>query len=199
MLGLLLQTPYTLTDKEITNTEIEQEEQVIRAAQKDISHFEVLYNKHYESIFRYVFRQVGDEDETSDITSKVFLNAMNAIPKYECRGLPFGAWLFRIASNETKKYFRKNKTRTLSLEDTNLKKIMVCDELEDNEAMIKMVNKLVQELDDEEIKILELKFFDDKNFKEIAYVMDKKESTVKMRMYRALNKIKTLYESKDRD
>lgn len=196
---LSFQSIHILTDQEKTNIEIEQEELIIKATQKDISHFESLYNKHYEPIFRYVFRQIGDEDESSDVVSKVFLNAMNAIHKYECRGLPFGAWLYRIASNETKKYFRKNSTRTLSIENTNLERILVCEEVEDNEARIKVVNELVKELDDEEIQILQLKYFDDQNFREIAYVLDKNESTVKMRLYRALNKIKTLYEKKHRD
>lgn len=183
-----------LSKEAFDSDQIKDEAEIIEAAKSDLSYFEILYNKYYESIFRYVYRQTGDEDETADIVSKVFLNAIKALDKYEHRGFSFGAWLFRIASNETNKFFRGNKKRVLSLEEQRLNLVMECEPFEDNSDRIGLLNTLIQELDDDEIKILELKFFEEKNFKEIAFVLNKNESTIKMRMYRALNKLKERYE-----
>lgn len=183
-----------LDQEEFDLRSIKDEEQAIEASKIDLSYFEPLYNKYYESLFRYVYRQTEDEDETADIVSKVFLNAIHALPRYEHRGLPFGAWLFRIASNETNKYFRGRKRKVLSLEEQKLRLIMECEEIEDDQQKLKVISGLVNELDQDEIRILELKFFEDKNFKEIAFVLNKKESAIKMRMYRALSKLKVQYE-----
>ncbi|MEO9965198.1 MAG: sigma-70 family RNA polymerase sigma factor [Reichenbachiella sp.] len=182
-----------------TNTDrndVEDEEAMIALAKKDLQHFEPIYNRYYESIFRYVFRKTDDEDVAADLTSKVFMNAMNAIHKFEYRGVPFGAWLYRIAANEANKYFRESKRQLLALEDHKVRMVMNCGNLEeaDAEQKQKVLAELIRELDDEEIQILELKFFENKNFKEIAFILEKKESAVKMKMYRSLNKLKERYE-----
>ncbi len=183
-----------LSTKEHIDREILKEEQIVEASKKDIGQFEYLYNKYYEPVFRYVYHRVGDEEETADVVSRVFMNAMNAIGKYECRGLPFGAWLFRIAANEVKKQYRSAKSPVLCLEEEKLNSLWVCGEVSDDEERINILGKLISYLNDEEVTILQLKYFEDKNFKEIALMLDKKESAVKMRMYRALNKLKELYD-----
>lgn len=177
--------------------DLENEEAMIAKAKKDLQYFEPIYNKYYEAIFRYVYRKTDDEDLAADLTSKVFMNAMHSIKKYEYRGLPFGAWLYKIATNETYKYFRDRKKRLLSLEDHKVNLVMTCGELEDADIEEKqqVLSTLIKELSDSEIKILELKFFENKNFREIAFILDKKESTIKMKMYRSLNKLKERFEN----
>lgn len=196
--GYYIKKAYSLNREKNIDHEIQKEEQIIEACKKDLGQFEYLYNKYYESIFKYVYYRVGDEDETADIVSKIFMNAMNAIHKYECRGLPFGAWLFRIASNETKKYFRGNKKNLLCLEEQKLADLWTCGDVENEEYKIELIRKLIDHLSDDEITILQMKYFEDKNFKEIALLLNKKESTIKMRMYRSLNKLKDLYQKIDR-
>ncbi|MGL1887524.1 MAG: sigma-70 family RNA polymerase sigma factor [Reichenbachiella sp.] len=172
-----------------------EEEDMIRLAQEDISCFEPLYNKYYERIFRFVVRKTDDDHVASDIVSKVFLNAMNALSKYKVTEFGFGSWLYKIASNEVNKHFRVKKHVYLSLEDDKVMQVMTCDEIEDSGEKQRVLTELIKELKDEEIKILELKFFENKNFAEIAYILDKKESSVKMKLYRALDKLKVRFES----
>jgi RNA polymerase sigma-70 factor (ECF subfamily) len=179
---------------EENQNEIEQEAELIAAAQEDIQYFEPLYNKYYEAIFRFIYRKTEDEDIAADITSHVFMNAIKALPKYEVRSVLFGAWLYRIAHNETNKHFRNQKKKLLSLEDHKVNLVMSCDELEDGEEKLAVLHKLIAELNDGEVRILELKFFENKNFKEIAFILDKKESAIKMRLYRSLNKLKKRYQ-----
>lgn len=179
-----------------TNTNWDDEEAMIAKAKTDLQYFEPIYNKYYETIFRYIYRKTDEQNLTADLTSKVFLNAMHALDKFEYRGVPFVAWLYRIATNETNKHFRDNKKRRLSLEDHKVSLVMTCTELEQTDAEQKqrVLTELIQELDDNEIRILELKFFENKNFKEIAFILEKKESAIKMKMYRSLNKLKERYE-----
>src|SRR5262249_11393197 len=77
----------------------DQERLLIEAAQKDPRHFGELYEEHFERIYAFVARRVGDRDEAQDVTSEVFHRALSSISQFEWRGVPFAAWLFRIASN----------------------------------------------------------------------------------------------------
>lgn len=172
---------------------------MIAKAKLDLQNFEPLYNKYYESIFRFVYRKTDDESLAADVTSKVFMNAMNGLPKYEFRNVPFGAWLYRIAHNEVNKHFRSSKKRMLSLEDDKVNLVMSCEHLEDGEEKLKVLYQLIEALGDEEIKILELKFFENKNFQEIAFILGKKESAVKMRMYRSLQKLKEKFQKLNKE
>lgn len=167
---------------------------MIERAKKDIKYFEPLYNRYYEPIFRFVFRKTDDEQVTADLVSRVFMNAMKALPKYENRGFSLGSWLYKIAYNETNKHFRNNKHKMLSLEDDKVNQVMSCDHLEDGEEKLAVLHELIAELEDEEVKILELKFFENNSFKEIAYILEKKESAVKMKLYRSLQKLKVKFE-----
>ncbi|HEY6767765.1 MAG TPA: sigma factor [Candidatus Sulfotelmatobacter sp.] len=72
---------------------------LIEAAQKDPSCFGQLYENHFERVYTYVVRRVKDRAETEDLTSEVFHQALANLKKYEWRGIPFAAWLFRIAAN----------------------------------------------------------------------------------------------------
>ena len=173
---------------------------MIAKAKQDLQFFEPVYNKYYEPIFRYIYRKTDNEDAAADLTSRVFMNAMNSLDQFEFRGVPFGAWLYRIATNETNKHYRENKKRLLTLEDHKVNLVMTCSELDDAdmEQKQKVLTDLIGELEEEEIRILELKFFEIKNFKEIAFILDKKESAVKMKMYRSLNKLKERFENMNR-
>jgi len=171
------------------------EAKVIEQAKLDTSRFEPLYNKYYESIFRYIVRKTDDKAEAADLTSRVFLNAIKALPKYEFTGVPFGAWLYKIAANEVNRFYRNKKRRFLSLEDEKVNIVLTCDNIGDSEEKQAVLMQLISELKDDEISILELKFFENKNFQEIAYIMEQNESRVKMRMYRALDKLKKKFES----
>ena len=87
----------------------EEEKLLIERAQKDPRFFAPLYERYHDAIFRYVYRRVDEEEQAYDITSSVFVKALQALHKYEYRGLPFSAWLFRIAKSELYQSFRDQK------------------------------------------------------------------------------------------
>lgn len=78
----------------------------IQAAQKEPARFRPLYNRYYEPIFRYLYQRTIDEDLTADLCSQVFLKAMQRLGEYTFMGVPFSAWLYRIAANELAQHYR---------------------------------------------------------------------------------------------
>src|SRR5271168_653455 len=76
------------------------ERALIEAAQRDRSRFADLYEANFERVYAYVVRRVRDRDEAQDLTADVFHLALKSLPRFEWRGVPFAAWLFRIAANE---------------------------------------------------------------------------------------------------
>lgn len=80
---------------------------LVEAARKDPSRFAELYENHFERVYAYVLRRVGVRQEAEDITSEVFHQALAKIGSFEWRGVPFVAWLFRIAANATADRWRQ--------------------------------------------------------------------------------------------
>ena len=76
------------------------ERALIEAAQRDRGRFSELYEANFERVYAYVVRRVRDRDEAQDLTADVFHLALKSLPRFEWRGVPFAAWLFRIAANE---------------------------------------------------------------------------------------------------
>ncbi len=87
----------------------EEELRQVLAAQADQARFAPLYESYYADIFRFILRRVKHRDLTADLTQQTFLKAMLGLPRYQPRGLPFRAWLYRIALNEVRMHWRKKR------------------------------------------------------------------------------------------
>lgn len=170
------------------------ESEVIVLAKKDQSYFGALYNKYFEQIFRFVFKRTGgDEALAGDVTQQTFMKAMANLGKYEDRGLPFSSWLYRIAQNEVSMHFRKQKKNfTVPIDESRVVEVAVEASLsteymtsDQQEKLIDMLN----ELDDEHLDLIELRFFQEMSFKQIAEIYKITEANAKMRTYRILERI----------
>ncbi len=180
-----------VSNRTISTDKINQEWLEIQAAQKNPARFGVLYNRYYEPIFRYIYRRCLEEDVTADICSQVFLKAMQKINKYQFKGVPFSAWLYRIASNEISQHYRnQKKTRTVAIEDSNIGDMF--EEMEINE-LEPYKEKLLAALDNltpKDLQLIEMRFFEQRPFKEIAEILEITESNAKVKTYRLLNRMK---------
>ena len=170
------------------------EEQQILEAQKDPKAFRGLYETNYEAIFRFLYRKTNDEALAADLTSQTFIKALKNIHKFKYKGVPFSAWLYRIASNEFLKYYRQQKKMPVySLEEETAKKLTnFSDEVanERQQERIEQLKKALEKLKPKDMQMIELRFFEDKSFKEIGFILETTESAAKMRTYRILEKIK---------
>lgn len=175
----------------MTEVELEKEREIIERSRKDPRAFGELYERYFDRIFNFIYRQTDDEELAGDITSQTFINALNHLYSYQFRGVPFSAWLYRIARNEINKHYRKNKRKNVfSIEEMKVRELIErSDETWDEELVQNLIN-FMKDLPTEMLQVLELRFFEDKDFREIAFILDITESGAKMRTYRALDKLR---------
>src|SRR5262245_29698188 len=86
---------------------MDEERLLIEAAQKDPRRFGELYERNFERVYAFVARRVRNRHEAEDVTAEVFRHALTNLPGFEWRGIPFAAWLFRIAANATADHLKK--------------------------------------------------------------------------------------------
>lgn len=177
-----------------TNQRMEEELSWIRRAQKDPESFGPLYKKYHEQIFRYVYQRMDDEETAFDVTSQVFLKALNNLQRYEYRGVPFSSWLYRIAKSELYQSFRDKKAqRTVNIDSFQLFELIeefVDDEKEENRKKLFKSLKLMKEKD---MQLIEMRFFEKRSFREIGEILEITENNAKVKTFRAIEKLKQLF------
>lgn len=175
----------------MTEEEIQYEFEILKRSQKNPKAFGELYEKYFDRIFNFIYRQIDDEDITADLCSQTFLIALKNIDRYEFRGVPFSAWLYKVASNEVNKHYRKQKqVKVFSLEEVKVRELMEHTNEGWDEELMQRLLKYLKDLPTEMLQVLELRFFEDKDFKEIAFILDITESGAKMRTYRAMDRLR---------
>lgn len=175
----------------MSEDEIQQEYIVLERSKRNPQAFGVLYEKYFDRIFNFLYRQTDDEDLAADLCSQTFLSALKNVGRYEFRGVPFSAWLYKIASNEVNKHFRKKKRdNVFSLEEVRVRELIDQVHEDWDEDTVQRLLNFLKGLPTDMLRVLELRFFEDKDFKEIAFILDITESGAKMRTYRALDRLR---------
>lgn len=162
---------------------------VEKAAKGQTKAFEKLYDIYIDRIYRYIYYQVRDRAVTEDLTQQVFMKAWEAISKYEWRGKPFAAWLFRIAHNNTVDYYRsikkddriKNQVSVYVFDpETDIEKKLIEEEL----------LEAVSGLPPQQREVIILKFIDGLDNHQISEIMGKKEGAIRVMQMRALSALR---------
>ncbi len=183
--------PMRLFKKTVSEEAVLEEWAEIQAAQVNPAKFRPLYDRYFEPIFRFIHRRTADEELAGDLCSQVFLKAMQKIDTYYFRGVPFSSWLFKIAANEVSQYYRQSqKVRVVSTEETDLSDMI--DEMEepDNEIYRLNLTKVLDTLEEKDMQLIEMRFFEQRPFKEIADILGMTESNAKVKTYRILERLK---------
>lgn len=170
-------------------------EEIVRAKENK-KEFASLYERYHEKIFRYINRRIKDMDSCHDVTSQVFLKAMLNLDKYEYRKLPFSSWLYRIANNETVDFFRANAKkaeRSIDINVRDIEKLSEETEIKISEDLYEKLFDVIQQLPEEELLLLEMRFFEGRAFKEIGEILDITENNAKVKTYRVLDKLKAKF------
>ncbi len=171
----------------------------MRAARGESAAFGLLYDKHVDAIYRYVYYRVRDDTEAEDLTSDVFMRALKAMPRYEPRQA-FLAWLYRIARNAVIDRARRG-NRQVSYEDAlehpTPDQIVVPDEQvlahSDNETLRGALAKLTP-LQQE---VIVLRFLEGYSTEEIARIVGKRAGTVRGIQFRAIGTLRQLIPSRE--
>jgi RNA polymerase sigma-70 factor (ECF subfamily) len=167
------------------------ERSLIEAAQADPARFVDLYERHFHRVYAYVARRAGSRADAEDITSEVFEQAYTSLRRYEWRGVPFVAWLFRIASNALADRWRQ------TARDSHDPPPDLPDgrEAEDTERRT-MLFQLVDRLPDVQRQVIEMRFVDQKSIREIAAALARSEGAVKQLQLRALENLRKSMEGR---
>jgi len=162
------------------------EQALVEAAKKDPSSFAALYEAHFERIYAFLAHRVRDRSIAEDLTAEVFRHALSAIGAFEWRGVPFAAWLYRIAANELADHASKAAREQGSIAQGEPAQ----DETEVIEHRATLY-RLVDSLPVDQRRVIVMRFAEEKSIREIAETLSRTEGAVKQLQWRALQTLRS--------
>jgi len=166
---------------------------LVRAAQNNPAAFQQIYDRWAVPVYQYFYHRTGQPEGAEDLTSKLFLSAYQALPRYQHRG-HFPAWLFAIARNLSREYFRKTRRETPL---SNAQHLVAASDPPGEVAHqdeITRLNRLVKSLPEDDQELIRLRYVAELPFAEMAIVIGKREDAVKKSLYRLQARLQILLE-----
>ena len=180
------------------------EQALVEKAKGDPDAFGNLYDVYYSKIFGYILRRTANIQVAEDITSEVFFAALKNISKFRWQGVPFSAWLYRIANNKTATHFTRSRNGQIPLDNVSELDLgstsSAEEELVEAEGELKRheqylaLNDNIRRLDIKYQEVITLRFFENKQINEISAILGKREGTVKSLLHRGLEKLRIFME-----
>jgi len=164
------------------------ERRLVEAAQKDPRRFAELYENNFARVYAYVARRVRNREEAQDLTAEVFHQALANLGRFEWRGLPFSAWLMRIASNaiaDRWKLAARERGNPTPGEPTS--KEINPEEIEQRARLF----RLVETLPDDQRRVIEMRFAQEKSINEIARELGRTDGAIKQLQFRGLESLRS--------
>jgi RNA polymerase sigma-70 factor (ECF subfamily) len=172
---------------------------LIEAARHDPARFADLYELNFERVYAYIVKRVRDRADTEDLTAEVFHQALANLKRFEWRGIPFAAWLFRIAANLiSDRWQRSGREITDDSEIEAASKTgnpspAKIEEVERRATLYRLVDTLPAE----QKRVVIMRFVEEKSIKEVAREIRKTEGAVKQLQFRALSNLRARMEGAD--
>lgn len=163
-----------------------EERLLVEAAQSDPAQFDALYELHFEHVYAFIATRTQDRATAEDLTSEVFHKALANLPRFEWRGVPFSAWLLRIAANAVVDHAKRARREAPSLEDAPEPAASEVRMTEDRARLF----RLVGELPEAQRQVVHQRFVEQLSIREIAARLGKTEGAVKQLQLRALEKLR---------
>jgi RNA polymerase sigma-70 factor (ECF subfamily) len=161
-----------------------EERALIEAAKRDPGRFAQLYELNFDRVYAYVSRRVRERSTAEDITAEVFHHALANIERFEWRGSPFAAWLFRIAANEI-----ADRTAQSGREVSSAADVPGGDDPEEVEERARLF-RFVRELPEDQRSVLEMRFIEGRSIRDIAARLDRTEGAVKQLQFRGVRSLR---------
>jgi RNA polymerase sigma-70 factor (ECF subfamily) len=169
-------------------SQVDDERLMVEAAQRDPSRFAELYEKNFYRVYAYIARRVGDRHSAEDLTAEVFSEALAGIRKFEWRGVPFAAWLMRIASRAVADHWTR--TGRQPGDPSSQSDQAGPDEIERHAILF----QLVERLPEAQYRVIHMRFVQQKSVREIAQELDRSEGAVKQLQLRAIENLRAQME-----
>lgn len=164
----------------------ERERRLVEAARENPIQFGALYERHVDAIYAYVLHRTRDCTVAEDVVAETFHRALENLDRYEWRGVPFSAWLYRIASNVIAARYRHEPTMPLDVvaevqdEGIGPERSLLLGERRDE------LQAAVAALPQEQQQVVILRYGQDLRNKEIAHIMGRSEGAIKQLLHRAM-------------
>ncbi len=173
-----------------------EERLLVEAAQKDTARFTDLYEANFERVYAFVSRRVHARADVEDITADVFQHALENLQRFEWRGVPFVAWLYRMAANAIA-------DRWQSLARESGRPAMEVPSVEFDDTEIERTEHRAQlfrnvaKLPLDQRRVIEMRFAEEKSIQEVARVLGKSPGAVKQLQFRAVERLRGQATRKD--
>ena len=172
----------------------ENEAMLIQAAQKTPALFKPLYLHWAPPVYKYLLYQVGNTDDAEDLTSQVFLKIYQEFPHYQHRGY-FAAWLFTIARNSVRDYFRKSgrqvpldQAEKAAIHPDLLEQVIKTEEME-------RLNRLMRALPEQELELIRLRYAAGLSYAEIGALVRRSEEAARKAISRLILRLQNQMEN----
>jgi RNA polymerase sigma-70 factor (ECF subfamily) len=167
-----------------------EERLLIEAAQRDPARFAELYENYFELVYAYVARRVQQRDAAEDLTAEVFRKALEHLPRFNWRGVPFGAWLLRIGANLLADRGKRagREESVVDFDDVTEVADYSLKEVEHTANLFRTVKRLPQD----QRRVIMMRFGDERSIREIAGELGRSEGAVKQLQFRALENLRKL-------
>jgi len=162
---------------------------LIEAAQKDPARFAELYDDNFDRVYAFVSRRVQNRPDAEDLTAEVFHQALAKIAQFEWRGVPFAAWLYRMAANAIADRWQRagrEKGSPLADDPPDVSGRANPEEVERRARTF----RLVAELPDDQRRVIEMRFAEEKSIAEIARELKRSAGAIKQLQFRALTTLR---------
>jgi len=162
---------------------LDEERDLVERARRDRAAFTQLYRRYYDDVTSYVYRRLGDMHATEDVVADVFLAVMQSLRRYQYRGIPLKAWLYRIATNSVNRWLRRNRRYVLGHPVTaqdGSEAVFVPRERADAAA----AREAMLALSPKHQTVLSLHYLEGLSVEEVASVIGCRVGTVKSRLSR---------------
>lgn len=173
------------------------EADLVRLAQEHPSAFASLYQRYLPRVYRYVRARLESEEEAADLTQQIFLQALDALPTYQLRGVPFAAWLFQIAHNAVTDLYRRRKSVVSWDSLPGMAHAWPTQQDLDaglvHQERLMRLKTLLARLDPAQRELLALRFAAGLSAPQIALVVGKSPAAVKKQLTRLLHTLKEQY------
>src|ERR1700694_1692675 len=172
-----------------TETHLDEERAVVEAAEKDAAAFQPLYDRYFDQIFSYVYYHCGSREQAEDITAATFQRGLEDLHNFHWRGVPYSAWLYRVAGNLLARDHRRPAWLELDPEQPEQRAASTGDEWLRREESAEL-HEAIRALAPDQRQAILLRFFAGMRNREVGKVMNRSEGAVKLLVFRAVSNLR---------
>ena len=169
--------------------QLEAERRLIEASQRQPRRFAQLYERYFDRVYAFALTRTGERTAAEDVTAETFRQAFENLPRFEWRGVPFSAWLFRIAANAAADHFKRISREEALPETANEQDESWEARLIEVETRARLF-ELVRRLPKNQRQVVVMRFGQERSIREVAQAIGRSEGAVKALQHRAMETLR---------